>query len=546
MGANGSQGPAGADRVKSSDAEMLSLVRTRCAEAEALLLQDRFDEARAAVNHALRLKPTDAAAVHILGVIEMESGSLERAVELIRRAAALDPTAHEPHYYLGSTFTHLGRWEEAVASYGAALALKPDLVPVMQELATALLSLGRRQEAIATLRRILALDPERLRSYMELAHADPTALTDEDVARLHAIMDDSADGKERVVIAGFALASVYEHRGDYDRSFACLKRANDLNRELLVEGKGNLPAGMVMPANALPRRLDPASALADIAQTSSTIEMIFTEEFLRRYRGFGHPSSLPVFVVGMPRSGSTLIEQILSSHPLVHGAGEVDTLSAMTHMQWPYLGYRLRGPDGVMRPTEPPKPASRYFRERGAAYVKALRAFDPKAQRIVNKMLGNYMHVGMIDLCLPRSIIIHAVRDPVDNCLGCYKRLFATGNETTYDLTDIGRHYAWYRRIMAHWQRVLPGRVIDVVYEEMVADPESQIRRLIDACGLPWNDGCMRFYETQRPVRTSSLNQVRQPIYKAAVERWRRYEKHLGPLFEALGPYAPTDVAKGG
>src|SRR5438270_5430961 len=181
----------------------------------------------------------------------------------------------------------------------------------------------------------------------------------------------------------------------------------------------------------------------------------------------------------MPRSGSTLIEQILSSHPLVHGAGEVDTLSAMTHMQWPYLGYRLRGPDGVMRPTEPPKPASRYFRERGAVYVKALRAFDPKAQRIVNKMLGNYMHVGMIDLCLPKSIIIHAVRDPVDNCLGCYKRLFATGNETTYDLTDIGRHYAWYRRIMAHWQRVLPGRVIDVVYEEMVADPERHIRRLI-------------------------------------------------------------------
>jgi tetratricopeptide (TPR) repeat protein len=524
-----------------------ALVEARCAEAEALLLQDRFEEARAAINHALRLAPRHAAAVHILGVIEMESGSLERAVELIKRAAALDPTAHEPLFYLGSTYGHLGRWEDAAAAYRAALARKPDVVPVLQELASALLSLGRQAEAIAILRRITALDPDRLRSYAELAYADPASLTEADVARLQAIYADAAEDKDRVVSAAFALANLLEHRGEYDVAFAHLKRGNDLFREGLIAGKGRLPSGMVVPARLLPRRMDPAGALAEVEQSARFAALTFTAEFLGRYRGHGHPSSLPIFVVGMPRSGSTLIEQILASHPLVHGAGEIETLSAhLVTMQWPYVGYRLPGPDGVTRPTEPPRPPARYFRERGAAYVKALRAFHPRAQRIVNKMLGNYLYVGMIELCLPNAVIIHAVRDPVDNCLGCYKRLFATGNETTYDLADIGRHYVSYRRLMEHWAGVLPGRVVDVVYEEMVADPEPQIRRLLEACGLPWNDACLRFYETQRPVRTASLAQVRQPIYRSSVQRWRRYEKHLGPLLEALGPYAPKEGAPSG
>jgi tetratricopeptide (TPR) repeat protein len=535
---------AGPERSQAGAGERNSLVEARCAEAEALLLQDRFDEARAAINHALRLAPKHAAAVHILGVIEMESGSLERAVELIKRSAALDPKAHEPLYYLASTYGHLGRWEDAAAAYRAALERKPDVVPVMQELASALFSLGRQQEAIAILRRVVALAPDRLRSYAELAHADPASLTDEDVTRLEAVCADAAEMKDHVASAAFALASLFEHRRDYDRAFDYLKRGNDLHREGLIEGKGRLPSGMVVPAKALPRRLDPAAALAELEQIAAFAELTFNQDFIARYRGFGHPSSLPIFVVGMPRSGSTLIEQVLSSHPLVHGAGEVDTLSThLIHMQWPFVGYRVRGFDGVTRPSEPPKPPARYFRERGAAYVKALRHFNPRAQRIVNKMLGNYQNVGMIELCLPNAVILHAVRDPVDNCLGCYKQLFATGNETTYDLGDIGRHYVQYRRMMEHWARVLPGRVVDVVYEDMVADPESQVRRLLDACRLPWNDACLRFYETQRPVRTASVSQVRQPIYKSSVQRWRRYEKHLGPLFAALGRYAPKDIA---
>ena len=150
------------------------------------------------------------------------------------------------------------------------------------------------------------------------------------------------------------------------------------------------------------------------------------------------------------------------------------------------------GADGVLKPSPPPKPANRYFRELGAAYVKALRGYSAQAQRITDKMPDNYFDIGMIHLCLPNAVILHSVRDPVDTCLGCYKQIFATGHETTYDLTLMGKTYVLYRRLMEHWNRVLPGRVVDVVYENLVADPETEIRRLLAACGLPWNDACLR------------------------------------------------------
>ena len=156
-------------------------------------------------------------------------------------------------------------------------------------------------------------------------------------------------------------------------------------------------------------------------------------------------------------------------------------------------------------------------------------------------MLRNYMNVGMIHLMLPKAVILHSVRDPVDTCLACFRKLFQTGNETSYDLTEIGQEYVRYREMMDHWAAVLPGRVIEVSHEAMVADPEGQTRWLItEACGLDWDPACLRFYEAKRPVHTLSVAQVRQPIFTSSIERWRRYEKHLGPLFEALGPYAPA------
>jgi len=524
--------------ARPADPAKLSLAIAYCADAEKLLLEDRFHEARKVVEQALRLAPRHAPAVHILGVIEMESGNLEEAARLIKRTTELDPTVPDPFYFLGITYTQLGRHEEAAAAFRSALALKPNLRTVLRELSATLESLGRNDEACAAIRRLLELDPQDYSPYYQLVRIDPKQLTTAERAKLEGAV---AAAPEESAFAWIALAELYESEGDFDRAFLHLKRGNDLLNRFLTETDGKLPPQMMLPQGAIPRRLAPAKALEEIARRTSQIEMIFTKAFLEKFAGHGHPSNLPIFILGMPRSGSTLIEQILSSHPQVHGAGELQALhKAAVEMHWPYEGYLQRGPDGILKPSAPPRPANRYFRELGAAYVNALRGHSARAQRITDKMPDNYFDIGMIHLCLPNAVILHSVRDPVDTCLGCYKQVFSTGHETTYELSLVGRTYVLYRRLMDHWSRVLPGRVIDVVYERLVANPEAEIRRLIAACGLPWNDACLRFYENSRPVRTASQTQVRQPIFTSAVQRWRRYEKHLGPLLESLGPYAPA------
>jgi tetratricopeptide (TPR) repeat protein len=525
--------------AKPLDRGKQALVQAYCADAEKLLLEDRFHEARKVVQQALRLAPNHAAAVHILGVIEMESGNLEEAARLIKRTTELEPTAHDPFYFLGMTYASLGRLEEAVAAFRAALALKPDLRVVLRELSEALEVLGRKEEARAVIRRRLELEPKDYAALYQLVRIDPRMVSAEDRARLEAAITGDLLPEESGA-AWIALADIYEAEGDPDKAFHHLKRGNDLLHQALIRVDGKLPPHMVTPGGKAPRRLAPAKALEEIGRRTTQAELVFDAAFLKQYAGAGYPSSLPIFILGMPRSGSTLIEQILSSHPMVHGAGELLTLhQTMVDMRWPYEGYLQRGPEGGLKPSPPPKPPNRYFRELGAAYVKALRGYGARAQRITDKMPDNYFDIGMIHLCLPNAVILHSVRDPVDTCLGCYKQIFATGHETTYDLTFMGKTYVLYRRLMEHWQRVLPGRVIDVVYEKLVEDPESEIRRLVAACGLPWNDACLRFYENERPVTTASSSQVRQPIFKGAVQRWRRYETHLGPLLEALGPYAP-------
>jgi hypothetical protein len=234
----------------------------------------------------------------------------------------------------------------------------------------------------------------------------------------------------------------------------------------------------------------------------------------------------------MPRSGSTLLEQILSSHRRVQGLGETTTLIQTVRGRYPL---DLFAPD-------PPG----HFRQMADAYFKAMHDQGwGSAPRFVDKLLDNYLDVGLIHLMLPKAVILHSVRDPVDTCLACWRKNFRTSQEFSYDLGDVGRQYVRYREMMDHWSTVLPGRVIDVSHEALVADPDTEIRRLVtEACGLEWDEACLRFYETKRPVRTASVAQVRQPIFTSSVARWRRYEKHLRPLFEALGRYASATTGQ--
>jgi hypothetical protein len=268
------------------------------------------------------------------------------------------------------------------------------------------------------------------------------------------------------------------------------------------------------------------------------IEAVFTPALLRKKEklGGGDPSPAPIFVMGMPRSGTTLIEQILASHPQVHGAGELKTLNDVVN--------EVHGPDGqtIPYPEFVPVLDAGAIAKIGARYLAEIHKLTPQAPHITDKMPSNYYFAGLIHLALPNAKIIHTMRDPVDTCISCFSKLFTAEQNHTYDLVELGRYYRRYQQLMEHWRRVLPpGCILDVRYEDVVADLETQARRIITHCGLTWDDRCLSFHETERPVRTASATQVRQPIYKSAVGRWRVYKEFLGPLLAELDVSASVE-----
>jgi len=261
---------------------------------------------------------------------------------------------------------------------------------------------------------------------------------------------------------------------------------------------------------------------------------VFDREFLEQKSGHGHPSPEPVFIVGLPRSGSTLLEQILASHSMVEGTAEL-----------PYAGLvatsvnRNRA-DGLNYPRAVRALGDEQFRQLGQDYLDLARIHRTEGRpRFIDKMPNNYPTIGLLHLILPNAKIIDARRYPLDSCLSCYRQLFARGQNFTYDLTDIGEYFLQYQRMMDYWHDVLPGRCLTVQYEDMVTDFENQVRRLLDYCELPWEENCIRFYETDRPVRTASSEQVRQPVYTRSIHFWRNYEDRLDELKEVLEPVLP-------
>jgi hypothetical protein len=277
-------------------------------------------------------------------------------------------------------------------------------------------------------------------------------------------------------------------------------------------------------------------ANADEARINRIIEVV-DARYLDQLRGAGNPSQVPIFVLGMPRSGTTLTEQIIASHPDVYGAGELSDL--MDIVQLPANGETVQPyPENLIRLS---KQDLSNFAEQ---YISRIRRRAPAAKHITDKMPANYMAMGLIPLMLPHAKIIHV--NPVDTCLSCYTRLFNRHQDATYDLAELGRHYVGYERLMQHWRKVMPvGSFVEVQYEDIVADMEGQARRLIDYCELEWNDACLEFHKNKRSVRTASLTQVRQPIYNSSVERWRHYEKFMADsVAESFGLHPYSDPAR--
>jgi hypothetical protein len=281
----------------------------------------------------------------------------------------------------------------------------------------------------------------------------------------------------------------------------------------------------LLEGNALMRRripYDEAKALDWLAR----MRRVFTSELMREKEGLGDPSAVPIFILGMPRSGTTLIEQILASHPKVFGGGELRDMSAVADT--------IHGANGTAVPEAIPDMSGERLRQSGADYVRRIRRRAPESERITDKMPGNFALAGLIHLALPNARIIHACRDLRDTAFSCFSLLFARGYGFSYDLAELGSYCRAYQELMTHWHRVMPGAILDVHYEQVVDNLEQEARRIIDYCGLPWNEACLDFHQTERSVRTASAAQVRQPIYHSSIGRWRRHEIRLRPLLQAL------------
>jgi len=380
-----------------------------------------------------------------------------------------------------------------------------------------LLQLGHLSEARAALEQAVELAPSKAKYRRDLAEITRFLAGDVHLAALEKLVTDSATfSVDDQIELHFALGKAYEDVGRHREAFRQWLDGNALKRQQIT--------------------YDEAATLGGLDRFRS----VFTSELIRTRQDVGDPSPVPVFIVGMARSGTTLVEQILASHPQVFGGGELTSFSSAVQGIQTTLGGSTTFPELMSGMT------GEDYRDLGARYLAEIKRLATNSIRITDKAPGNFMFAGLIHLALPNAQIIHTIRDPLDTCLSCFSKLFNEGQNHTYNLAELGRYYRHYQALMAHWHRVLPpGRILDVSYEAVVADLEGQARRIIAHCGLNWDQRCLAFHQTVRPVLTASAAQVRQPIYNSAVGRWRVYEEALGPLFAELSiTGGPIEIAR--
>jgi tetratricopeptide (TPR) repeat protein len=476
---------------------------------------DRLFEAMTHYNKVLEVQPRNYAAHNNLATVLQKLGRFDDAIKLYRLAFAVNPEYADAYYNLGTAFLALDRNEDAIAECEKALRLDPSKALAHNNIGVALQALGRIEDAGSAYERALQLAPREAAIHLNLGYLRRFTAGDPRLAALEKLAEEMAtlDAGNRVSLH-FALGKAFADLGQHDRSFRHLRDGNALKRAQLKYNE------------------------KEVLGLFERIRVTFTPELMQRKCGRGCHSETPVFVVGMPRSGTTLVEQILASHSRVHGAGEIETFyQAMTKFR-SRNGIEAEFPDFVS--AMPPDALSGL----GSDYIASTKSAAPTAERIVNKLPLNFKYVGLIHLALPDARIIHVRRDPVDTCFSCFSLLFTGDQSFTYDLGELGRYYCGYAAVMEHWRSVLPrGVMIEVQYEDLVADIEGQARALVDHCGLEWEDTCLAFHKTLRPVKTASSVQVREPVYQTSVGRWRQYENFLQPLIQALNIGAPDDAA---
>ena len=447
--------------------------RERLKEGIALQEAGKLREAAELYSQVLQEAPEEPDAWHLLATIEIQRDNHEPALLMIEKAMALRPGSALYHHNRAFIHGALGRLDAALADYREAVRLKPDYAE----------------------------------AYFNLSGATRFAAGEPALGRIEALLAGAGLAARDRCFLHFAAGKICDDSGETERAFAHYQAGN--------AAKG---ATFDLEANR---------------ELYGRIAAVFDPALFGARAGQGAADPLPVFVVGMPRSGTTLVEQIIASHPQAHGAGELPHLVSITKALPDFAK-----PKGTAYPECLESLPAAALKGLGEAYLRRLQEEAPGAERIVDKAPLNGPHLGLVALMLPSARIVHCRRDAMDTCLSCYFQNFATGQHYSFDLATLGAFYRDYARLMDHWHRVLPTRIYSLDYERLVADPETEIPALIAYCGLAWDEACLAPHRTTRPVGTASRWQVRQPVYRSSVRRSERYAAFLGPLREALGPLA--------
>ncbi|HEY6453368.1 MAG TPA: sulfotransferase, partial [Steroidobacteraceae bacterium] len=435
-----------------------------------------------------------------------------RAVDEVRKLLATDPGNRDYRTLLATATAGLGDHETALRLFRELCAETPQVPELYLSAAHALKTLGRQPEAIEAYRTAAAVRADFGDAYWSLANLKTYRFSDPELERMRVHEAAPATAAADRYHLCFALGKGLEDRAEYADSFRYYARGNALKQ------------------SECRYRPEPLECNARLQAA------VCTAEFFAARQAFGCPRPDPIFIVGLPRSGSTLLEQILASHSQVEGTMELAEI--------PRLVGRLQGREGPG--AEPRYPAlltalrAEQFRQFGERYLEDTRVYRTGRPHFIDKMPNNFRHLGLIHLMLPNARIIDARREPMGCCWSNFKQLFASGQEFSYDLEDLGRYYRSYVGLMAHWDAVLPGRILRVMHEDVVADLEGEVRRLLQFCGLEFEAACLQFHRTERSVRTASSEQVRQPLFSSGLEQWRHFEPWLGPLQHSLGELAPA------
>ena len=467
----------------------------------ALMELGRPDEAVTQYQQAIAGMPGYAEAHSNLGNALRALDRLEEAVSHYQQAIAIKPDFAMAHYNLGIALDELGRPELAIASYERALAIKADYAEAYHNLGFALQELGRTDEAIKCYQQTLSVKPDFASAHLHLSMLVPEP---GQIPVIEQFLKNPSLPEHDSALYRFALGNIYNNDKLFDEAFEHYKRANDLKRKMTA-----------YDANYFSRYVD-------------RLITAYSKKYFQDKAGYGSDAELPVFIVGLPRSGTTLVEQIISSHPRIHGAGELEAIAKIEKSMADRLGNSSAYPESMSFCSDT---VAGEFAE---IYLTELENLAPDAVRISNKDPGNFHRIGLIRTLFPGARIIHCRRNAMDTCISIYFNHFVRGNEYSYGLEDLGNYYLDYARLMAHWDEVFPSEIMTVQYEDLVLDLETISRRLIDHLGLEWDERCLDFHNNRRPVRTASNAQVRRPIYKHSVNRWKHYEKHLGPLLSLL------------